>query len=479
MSERILIVDDDEAQCDFLRDGLATRGYEVRTCLSGEQALEALAAGDVELVVTDLNLGGMDGITLCERIVSASPDVVVLVITGFGSIQNAVAAVRAGAYDFIPKPVDLEALDLTLRRALRHRALRVEVKQLRRAVADAQGFGEFLGTSPAMNRVYDLLERAADSDATVLVTGESGTGKELAARALHERSRRRNGPFVAVNCSAIPETLLEGQLFGHVKGAFTDARESRTGLFLQATGGTLFLDEIAEMPLALQPKLLRALQERTVRPIGGAAEVPFDARIVAASNRDLEFAVEEGRFREDLLFRVDVVRIALPPLRARGGDSLLLAGKFVERFAQRDRKTIDGFSARAAEKILAYAWPGNVRELQNCIERAVVLTRSDKIDVADLPARVREFKSSHVVVAGDDPSELPPMEEVERRYVLRVLQAVGGSKVLAAKVLGFDRKTLYRKLQGYGAIGEEAEREAGRGEPAARGNLPRRSSKSA
>ena len=468
MSERILIVEDDDAQLDFLRDGLTGRGHDVRPCRSAEQALQVLGEEDAEVVVTDLNLGGMDGIGLCERIVSSWPEVVVLVVTGFGSIESAVAAIRAGAYDFLSKPIDLEALDVRVQRARRHRALRRELSRLRRTVADAQGFGEFLGTSPAMNRVYDLVERAADSEATVLVTGESGTGKELAARALHERSRRRNGPFVAVNCSAIPETLLEGQLFGHVKGSFTDARSDRTGLFAQAAGGTLFLDEIVEMPLALQPKLLRALQERTVRPVGGSEEVRFDARIVAASNRDVEAAVEEGRFREDLLFRLDVVRIDLPPLRARGGDSLVLAGKFAERFATRDGKAIAGLSPRAAEKILAYVWPGNVRELQNCMERAVVLSRSATIDVPDLPPRIRDYRVSHVVVAGDDPSELPPMEEVERRYVLRVLEAVGGSKVLAAKVLGFDRKTLYRKLRDYELSGAAAEDAPAAGRDAAR-----------
>jgi two-component system response regulator AtoC len=450
MNARVLVVDDDPALCDFLAEALPKRGYAPGCWSSADEAMALLEKKDFDLVVTDLNLGGTNGIALCERIAAARPDVPVVVLTAFGSIETAVAAIRAGAYDFLSKPVDLDTLCLMLERAVRHRALRQEVTRLRQTVCDVQGFSNLLGTSPAMRAVYDLLERAAESDASVLITGESGTGKELVARALHERSRRSAGPFVAVNCSAIPETLLESQLFGHTKGAFTDARESRAGLFVQAHGGTLLLDEISEMPLALQPKLLRALQERTVRPVGSDVEVRFDVRIVAASNRDIEAAVEERRFREDLFFRIDVIRVAMPPLRARGGDALLLAQRFIEHFAQKDGKHVAGLSAAAAEKLLAYSWPGNVRELQNCVERAVALTRSEQIELSDLPEKVRAYTSSHVVVAGDDPSELPSMEEVERRYVLRVLQAVGGNKVLAAKVLGFDRKTLYRKLLRYG-----------------------------
>jgi two-component system response regulator HydG len=284
----------------------------------------------------------------------------------------------------------------------------------------------------------------------VLITGESGTGKEMIARALHQRSRRASGPFVAVNCAAVPETLLESELFGHAKGAFTDAKTARAGLFLQANGGTLFLDEIGDMGLGLQPKLLRALQERTIRPLGGDHEIPVDVRVLAATNRDLESAVEEGRFREDLFYRINVVHLALPPLRARGGDVLILAQHALTRFARAADKPVTSISPAAAEKLLAYDWPGNVRELHNAIERAVALTRYNEITVEDLPDRIREHKSSHVIVAGDDPDQLPTMEEVEKRYVLRVFEAVHGNKALAARILGFDRKTLYRKLERYG-----------------------------
>jgi len=295
--------------------------------------------------------------------------------------------------------------------------------------------------------VHELLARIADSDASVLVSGESGTGKEVVARALHARGKRKGGPFVAVNCAAVPEALIESELFGHVKGAFTDARAARPGLFAQAHGGTVFLDEIGELPLSMQPKLLRALQERAVRPVGGDAEVPFDARVIAATNRDLEALVEERRFREDLFYRIVVLHVELPPLRARGGDVLLLADRFLETFAARAAKPIRGFAPPAAEKLLAYAWPGNVRELMNVVERAVALTEGELIGVPDLPAKIREHRSTHVIVTGDDPTDLVPLEEVEKRYALRVLSAAGGNKTLAAKILGLDRKTLHRKLE--------------------------------
>jgi two-component system, NtrC family, response regulator AtoC len=287
----------------------------------------------------------------------------------------------------------------------------------------------------------------------VLVTGETGTGKELVARALHDRGPRKAGPFVGLNCAAVPEPLLEAELFGHVRGAFTDASRARAGLFTRANGGTLFLDEIGELPLALQPKLLRALQERKVRPVGSDDEVPFDARVMTATNRDLESAVDENRFREDLFFRINVIHVGLPPLRARGGDVLLLAQHFVDRYAGQAGKAVSGISAAAAERLLAYAWPGNVRELENCIERAIALTEFEKIAVDDLPEKIRNYRRSHVLVASDDPTELVPLEEVERRYILRVMEAVGGNKTEAAQVLGVGRRTLYRKLEQYGRGG--------------------------
>ena len=450
MQGRVLIVDDDRDMCVLLESQLKRRDINAAWRISAPEALELLSIEDFDVLVTDLNLQGMSGLELCERVVTNRPDMPVIVITAFGSLESAIKAIRSGAYDFVNKPFELDELVLTIHRAMQHKFLREEVKRLKEAVATTQRMDELIGESLGMRKVYDLLDRVADTDATVLISGESGTGKELVARALHRRSPRANGPFVAINCAAMPETLLESELFGHTKGAFTDAKSGRAGLLLQASGGSLFFDEIGEMPLGMQPKLLRSLQERTVRPVGGNDEVSFDARIIAATNRDLESEVEAGRFREDLFYRINVVRIDVPPLRMRSNDVLLLAQHFLEKIAARSAKKVVGISSAAAEKLLAYEWPGNVRELQNCIERAVALTRYDTIVVEDLPEKIREYKSSNIVVATEDASQLLPMEEVERRYILRVLKTVGGNKTTAAKVLGFDRRTLYRKLERYG-----------------------------
>jgi two-component system, NtrC family, response regulator AtoC len=451
---RVLVVDDDREMCDLLEGALGRRGFAITSRTAAAEAFALLAQEDFDAVITDLQMKGMNGLELCERISQNRPDIPVLVMTAFGSMETAIAAIRVGAYDFITKPVDIDPLRLALERAVRHRALTREVGRLRQAVREARHFEELIGTSPAMGQVYDLVERVAEVDATVLVTGESGTGKEMVARAVHRRSKRKDGPFVAINCAAVPETLLESELFGHEKGAFTDARSARAGLFVEASGGTLFLDEIGELPLALQSKLLRALQERVVRPVGASREVPFDARLVAATNRDLESAVEERRFRDDLYYRINVVHLPLPPLRARGGDVLLLAQHFLEHFTRMFDKPVKGIAPAAADKLLSYAWPGNVRELANCIERAVALTRFSELVVEDLPEKIRAYSSSHVVVAASDPTELVPLEEVERRYILHVLEAVGGNRTLAAQSLRLDRKTLYRKLKAYGAEGE-------------------------
>jgi two-component system response regulator HydG len=448
---RVLVVDDVQSMCEMLADRLPPLGFAVEWRTSAGDALAYLAAHEVDAVVTDINMREMNGLELCDRIVAAHPEVPVIVITAFGNLEAAIAAIRAGAYDFLTKPFEIKVLALSLERAVQHRRLRAEVKRLRRGGREAQRLGELLGASPAMHEVYALIERVADTDSSVLVTGETGTGKELAARALHELSRRRSGPFVAINCAAMPEALLESELFGHVRGAFTDARAARTGLVSQANGGTLFLDEIGELPLALQPKLLRVLQERKVRPVGGDAEIPLDIRLVCATNCDLESAVEEKRFRDDLYFRVNVITVRLPPLRARAGDVLLLAQHFLERCAAKADRPVTGIAPEAARLLMEYPWPGNVRELQNCIERAVALARYDQLTVADLPDKIQHHRPSHVVIASDDPSELVSLEEMERRYILRVMEAVAGNKTLAAQILKMGRKTLYRKLERYGS----------------------------
>jgi two-component system response regulator AtoC len=452
---RVLVVDDDQEMVAFVSEVLTRQNWLLSGATRGEEALRLMDGESYDVVVTDLNMRGLSGVELCERVVTNHPDVPVVVITAFGSLDTAIAAIRAGAYDFIPKPFDAEVLDMALDRAVQHRRLREEVRRLRRAVTESRTFGSLLGSSQAMQDLFKLLTNVARSDAAVLIRGETGTGKELVARALHDQGPRAKGPFIAVNCAAIPEQLLESELFGHHKGAFTGANEERTGLIARSSGGSLFLDEVGDMPLGLQAKLLRCLQERTVRPVGGSTELPFDARIITATHRDLETAVEDGRFRQDLYFRLNVIAIDVPPLRARGSDVLLLAQHFLERFGARADKRVSGITTPCADRLMAYAWPGNVRELQNCVERAVALTERDKLVVDDLPDPVRTYRASHVLVASDDPSELVPMEEVERRYVLRVLDAVKGNKSSAARVLGFDRKTLYRKLERYGIKTDE------------------------
>ncbi len=435
--------------------GLQSAGYTTDTCTSVATAIESLDATDFDAVLTDLRMPRAGGLELCRHVVASRPDVPVIVLTAFGSMQTAIEAIRAGAYDFVTKPVELDTLRIAVRRAVEHRDLTKRVERLEHALQESRSMDEMLGASPAMRRVFDLVERVAAADSTVLTTGESGTGKELVARALHRRSPRHAGPFVAINCAAMPESLLESELFGHVKGSFTDAKADREGLFQRAHGGTLFLDEIGELPLGLQPKLLRVLQERVIRPVGGREELPFDARVVAATNRDLEAAVEEGRFREDLFYRVNVIQIAVPPLRTRGNDVLLLARHFMERYATLAGKSVRGILPAAAERLLAYLWPGNVRELQNCIERAVTLCRFSEITVEDLPDKIRDSRPSRMILDTGDLSQLLPMEEIERRYVLRVFEAMGQNKSLAAKTLGFNRKTLYRKLQRWGVGGSD------------------------
>jgi two-component system response regulator HydG len=321
-----------------------------------------------------------------------------------------------------------------------------EVKRLRKSI-ERPGVAGMIGSSVAIQRVFDLLSRMRDSDATVLIMGESGTGKELVARAIHDQSSRKDGPFLAINCAAMPSSLLESELFGHVRGAFTDAKTTRNGLFVEARGGTIFLDELGELPLDVQPKLLRALQEHKVRPVGSNQEIPFDARIVTATNRDLETDVADKRFREDLFYRINVVTMSVPPLRERGSDVLLLAQHFVEQLAARAGKQVKGIAPSAAEKLCAYDWPGNVRELQNCMERAVALMRFDSVVVDDLPEKIRSYKADRLVLSADDPSELVTVAELERRYTQRVLALVGGNKSRAARILGFDRRTLYRKME--------------------------------
>jgi two-component system response regulator HydG len=457
----ILVVDDDLDTASLLRDALRERGFAAEHALSAEDCLTWVQTHRVDLVVTDFQMPGMNGVELIQHLHEADPDVLAIVITGVGGLDAAIAAIRAGAYDFITKPVKLEALSIAISRAVDHLGLMRELNRLRSSRLETTTEG-IVGSSQAMHETLELVRRVADSDATVLITGESGSGKEVIARAIHNLSPRRDQPFVAINCAAMPAPLLESELFGHVRGAFTDAKFTRTGLFVQAQGGTLLLDEIGEMPMEMQVKLLRVLQERTVRPVGGDHELPVHARIIAATNKDLEAAVEEKRFREDLFYRINVVAIPVPPLRARQGDILVMAQYFLRRIAERAHKAVEGISEAAARLLVEYDWPGNVRELENCMERAVALSRLDQITVDDLPSKLQEHRESKMVIATSSPTELVTLDEMERRYARYVLAACGGNKTQAARILGMNRRSLYRRLQdpepaGAGAADEEAE----------------------
>lgn len=448
-TSKILIVDDEQDACDVLRWALEPLNYEVTTTTSAADAISKVANEDFDVVLTDLQMEEMSGLQVCERIIGTKPDMPIIVVTGAGKLESAISAMRAGAYDFITKPIDVEILTHAITRAVRHRRLHEEVRRLRNTSgSDAASFG-LIGESASMRRVFELVQRVAESEASVLIHGETGTGKELIARAIHDRSPRASGPFIGLNCAAMPPALLESELFGHAKGAFTDAKSERKGLFLQASGGTLFLDEIGELSLDMQPKLLRALQERKIRPIGSNTEVPFDVRIVTATNRDLEYEIFEKRFREDLFYRINVIKVDLPPLRERAGDVLLLAQYFLQKFAKNTKKETLSLSESSAEKLMAYDWPGNVRELENCIERAVALARFDQLTVEDLPEKIRAYRAERLVISAEDVSEIVTLDELERRYIARVLSILGDNKSKAAQLLGLDRRTLYRRLERY------------------------------
>jgi DNA-binding NtrC family response regulator len=445
---RILVIDDDRALCELLDEDLRRRGHQVATALRVGQARELLHQEEFDVVLTDLNMPGTSGIAFCAELHGNRPDLPVVIMTAFGSLETAIGALRAGAYDFVTKPVDLDLLNLTLDRALQHRQLQEKVRLLKAQVRRQQPDDELLGESPALLKVKEQILRLADLETSVLISGESGTGKELVARALHRQSRRKDQPFIAINCAALPENLLESELFGHVRGAFTDARENRKGLFVEASGGTLLLDEIAELPLALQPKLLRVLEDHRVRPLGGSSEIDCDVRVLAASHRDLTEAVREKSFRSDLFYRLNVIQLDLPPLRERDNDILLLALSFLRQLNKRFGKSISGLAQPAAACLLAYHWPGNVRELRNVIERALALSCHDLITLEDLPEQIQHPQGGKQLPGGlVDSGAILPLEEMERRYIHQVLEQLAGNRTLAARLLGVDRKTLYRKLK--------------------------------
>ncbi len=450
MPERVMLVEDDRELRELLGEILEDAGYAVAPFATANDALRAFEAGDIpDVVVTDLIMPGMRGQELLAEIRARSPEVNVITITAFGSIDSAIELVKAGAYDYLTKPVSAAEMLLTVEKALREsRVHRAGAREARLAPPPAG----FIGSSPAMQDVYVLIERSAATAHPVIVTGESGTGKELVARALHARSGRST--FVAVNCAALPENLLESELFGHERGAFTGADKEKPGLFEAADGGTLFLDEIGELPAALQPKLLRALEEGEIRRLGSTRGRRVDVRVIAATNRDLEEDVAEGRFRNDLFWRLSVIHIHVPPLREHPSDIPLL----VEHFLARAGRAPSGSAASASVTIspsamallTAYAWPGNVRELRNAIERAAALAPIPELRPEDLPARIRDAGRVAALVS-DSAEREAPLRELERAYILDILRRTGGNKTRAADILGLDRKTLYRKLEEYAA----------------------------
>ncbi len=443
----VLIVDDEAANLTSLAKVLEREGFTVRSASDARGALECLRAESVAVMVTDFQMPGMTGLDLLKTAKSVSPETDVILMTAYGTIEMAVDAMKHGAYDFVVKPFKRHDIVAPVKRALEKQLLLAENRRLKAELERSLGSRRIIGQSTVMRETLDLVDQVAPSSATVLITGESGTGKELIARAIHDGSPRKNKPFVAINCAAIPDTILESELFGAEKGAFTGATQRREGRFERAHQGTLFLDEIGEMAPHVQVKLLRVLQEGEIERLGGTQTVPVDCRIVAATNRDLAKEVAEGRFREDLYYRLNVITLRLPPLRERPDDVPLLAQHFLQTYARKNNKNIVGIEPEAIEMMMGYSWPGNVRELENVTERAVVLARGDRITENDLPPKVRTRGGASRMISFPLGT---PLEEVEQKLVNETLKMTKGDKRLAAQLLGIATRTIYRKLDAWG-----------------------------
>jgi DNA-binding NtrC family response regulator len=449
---RLLIVEDDEPLCDMIASELSDRGYRVDTAFAAQPALAALRSGSPDLVLTDLRLPDGSGFDVLAAALAHDGQPAVLLITAFGSVPQAVEALKAGADDFLTKPLDLEHLAVRLERALAHRRTNVMLRDLRETLRDSRGDGMFrgmIGQSPIMRQLFAKIRQVARVEEPVLVTGETGTGKELVANAIHAESERASRPFIAVNCASIPETLLEAEFFGHTAGAFTGARNARRGLFAEADKGTLFLDEIGELPPPLQAKLLRTLQEQTIRPIGAARETPVDTRIIAATNRDIVAEVADGRWREDLYYRLEALTLDVPPLRERGDDRAELIKHFLVMLASDRNQPGPRLAEPASDALLAYHYPGNVRELGNALARAATFCENGVIELRHLPERIRGALRPEP--AGSDPLGIfgqppPTLAEVEKRYIQWILARTGQNKRQAARILNVGRRTVYRKL---------------------------------
>lgn len=439
----VLVVDDEARSREFCAEVLEALGFETLVAEAGARALTILEAGQVDIVLCDVRMPGLSGIELLQAIKQKYPTVDVLVMTGYGTIPEAVEAVKLGAYDYITKPFKVDDLKRLFQRLVERQQLTAENRLLREQLKTQQGFGTLIGTSASMEKVYRLVLKVAERRHPVLILGESGTGKELVARAIHSYGSCHDKPFVPVDCGALTSTLIESELFGHVRGAFTGATQSRPGLLAEAKGGTVFLDEIGELPVELQSKLLRALQEREIRPLGSNERMSLDARIIAATNVDLEEAVQRGAFRKDLYFRLNVVSIRMPALRERKSDIPALVHFFLDRHGAQEGVT--GLSPDAMGRLMNYEWPGNVRELENCIQRALALGAGPLIQVKDLPTNLL-----YPAGGGSEGSDAVTLHEVERRAIMQALEAAGGDRVRAAKLLGIGKTTIYRKLKEYG-----------------------------
>ncbi len=444
----VLVVDDDVITCNLLEEVLTKEGYLVDKALSGEEAIQKGESQLFDVVLSDIRMAEVDGMAVLKAFKQKSPDTIVIMMTAFGSIETAIQAIKEGAFDYVSKPFKLDEIKLTIQRALEQRELFKENILYRQELITKYKLENIVGRSPQMLKIYKTIARVADTKSTVLITGESGTGKELIARAIHYNSSRASRPFIAIDCSSLAENLLESELFGHVRGAFTGAIANKRGLFEEANNGTCFLDEIGDISLAMQAKLLRVLQEHEIKRVGGTETIKIDVRIIAATNKNLEELVAEKKFREDLFYRLNVVTIHLPPLRERPEDIELLAEHFLNKFATENNKPVPHLSKEALELLKRYNWPGNVRELENVIERAVTLAQRPLILPEDLPRRIRQEQSPPSSV-GFLPSKIP-LSELEKIYIKKVLEETGGNKKKAAEILGIDRRTLYRMAARYG-----------------------------
>jgi DNA-binding NtrC family response regulator len=455
----ILAVDDDAVACELLREVLEPEGYQVRTSTSGQSAVQLAREVPFDLAIVDIRMPDISGIEVLKALKRANAQMPVLITTAYSSMDTAIQAIREGAFDYLSKPCKMEELTLTVKRALEQSKLLRENQYFRQELREKYRFENIVGTTPAMLAVYKTVARLVDSKATVLIQGESGTGKELIARAIHFNGPRAERPFVAVECASLAESLLESELFGHVRGAFTGAVDTKKGLFEIADGGTIFLDEIADISLGLQAKLLRVLQEQEIRRVGGTQPIQLDVRVIAAANKDIEALVRAERFREDLFYRLNVVPLHLPPLRERQEDIPLLATHFLRKYGETTHKLISHITPEAMELLSLYHWPGNVRELQHTIERAVTLTMNSALLPADLPPRLQQLTSvpgATLSYAGGPPPLLT-LEELEKRHIQAVLRATEGNKKRAAQILGINRRSLYRMAKRYGFDFDQAQ----------------------